>query len=133
MRIARVRITSVALLAAVLTSASCGDGTPTSAQSLPAQLLIATGSDQPYVAGVIAKVLPDGRIWVARRADIDPPSGREAAIMSFANDLVLVWRDGRTARLSDLTVGRRVMVWAAGAELRSSPPQSTAVAILVER
>lgn len=53
--------------------------------------------------------------------------------MSVGSSVLLKWRDGRTASVRELRVGRRVMVWATGVELRSLPPQVIASAILLTR
>ena len=101
-------------------------------------LALAVRSDTPYVSGTITDrtVEASGTVRVRVRA----PAGAgvaearvpEADVRVHA-DSVLVWRDGRPARPADLGVGRVVVVWVRGPELRSMPPQVTGSAILVER
>ena len=133
-RLAR-RTTAAALLPIAL--AACGGGAPaTEPGMLP--FALAVRSDTPYITGTVVsrEVARDGavRVLVRAAAGAEPSQSRvpEADVRVHA-DSALLWRDGRAARPSDLTVGRGVVVWVRGPEMRSMPPQVTGSAILVER
>jgi len=120
-----------------LAAAACGGSAPaTASDALP--FALAVRSDTPYITGAVtsrgdaaAGVL---RVRVRAREGAEPSQARVVeADVTVHPDSALLWRDGRPARTSDLTVGRAVVVWVRGPELRSMPPQVTASAILVER
>ena len=119
------------LLAAALSGAvSCRNAAePADAGGLPTTLEIR--GDAAYIAGTIAERRDDraaGRILVVANGE----SRVDRAWVTVHPDSTLVWRDGRKAAPSDLTVGRAVVVWVRGPELRSYPVQVTGSAILIE-
>ena len=119
------------LLLLPLVAAGCADDAPV-APSLP--IALAVRSDLPYVEGRIAAREEGAVLRVLVQA---PPWQRDqrvpAAYVTVPDGATLVWRDGSAATAADLRVGRSVVVWANGAELRSSPPQVAAGAVLLER
>lgn len=117
-------------LPALAALAGCGGGER--ASGLPSQL--AVRSDVPYVRGTVTARRASGTAAVIRVRDQPGSDARVTdALVTVRPEATILWRDGRTAGVGDLRVGRRVIVWARGAELRSMPPQVTADAILLER
>ena len=118
-------------LAAALSAACRSTAEPAAdASALPTSL--AVRSDAAYITGTIAERRDDraaGRILVVASGE----SRMDRAWVTVHPDSTLQWRDGRRASPSDLTVGRSVVVWVNGPELRSYPVQVTGSAILIER
>lgn len=124
------------LLAACGSAAEPEAGAAPSPEALP--FAFAARSDTPYVTGrVVAREERAGapvRIRVQARAGVEPSQARvPEAVVAVHPDSLLRWRDGSAARPADLAVGRAVVVWVRGPEMRSLPPQVTGSAILVER
>jgi hypothetical protein len=102
------------------------------ASGLPSQL--AVRSDVPYVRGTVTARRASGSAAVIRVRDEPGSEARVTdALVTVRAEAMLLWRDGRRAGIADLQVGRKVIVWTRGAELRSMPPQVAADAILLER
>jgi len=133
------------LLPLAVAAAACGGDAPATASDAPPDgmptglpFALAVRSDTPYITGTVTSraVSATGtlRVRVRARDGAEPSQARVGeADVTVHPDSALVWRDGRAARPSDLTVGRAVVVWVRGPELRSMPPQVTGSAILVER
>lgn len=114
-----------------LVAAGCADDAPV-APTLP--FALAVRSDLPYVEGRIAAREEGAVLRLLVQASPWRPDQRvPAAYVTVPDGATLLWRDGRAATAADLRVGRAVVVWASGAELRSSPPQVAADAVLLER
>jgi hypothetical protein len=127
-----VRVRTACLCAVAIVAAACGGGS-----TLPEDGMLPIGfserSATPYIVGTVTRRWSDEgsvRIHVrARSADARVPE----AIVQASQSVLIKWRDGRTASLRDLRVGRNVMVWASGGEMRSMPPQVAANGILLTR
>ena len=128
-----VSVRAVLICAAAVILVACGGGsTPPEDAMLP--IGFSERSATPYIIGVITSRSDDNgsvriRVHVPRGADARVPE----AIVHVSPSVLMKWRDGRTASLRDLRVGRNVMVWASGPELRSLPPQVAANGILLTR
>ena len=100
---------------------------------LPPEFMVR--SDVPYVRGTIVERWTGGD-GVLRIQVRDEPGSQwrvTEAVVTVLPDAKLRWPDGRVAAAAELTVGRAVMVWTTGEELRSSPPQVSSNAILLGR
>ena len=130
-RFVGVRAVVVCVVTVIL--AACGRGsTPTEEPMLP--IGFSERSATPYIMGVITERTADNggvriRVHVRRGSDARVPE----AIVAVGPSVLIKWRDGRTASLRDLRVGRNVMVWASGPEMRSLPPQVEANGVLLTR
>lgn len=131
-RVATAAATSLLALAGL--GACSDDRTPVVTDPLPPEL--ALRSDTPYVMGTIVRreAGEAGSVRLHVRAPTDDPSWggrrREAHVTAHPDSLLVRW-DGRRAPLGSLAVGRIVLVWVRGPELRSEPPQVTGSAILL--
>jgi|GEM_PF-7019832 len=95
----------------------------------------AASDESAYITGTI--ISRDDRFADQRSALVaaDPSNyddPRRAHVLLEGSPTVL-WRDGRTAYLSDLRLGRLISVWVTGPELRSYPPVVGAQTIVIER
>ena len=131
MRIDQVRTRGLALCVVAALLAGCGGSTPSEAM-LP--IGFSQRSDVPYIIGRIVRRTTDGgqtRLLVHAR---DGSSSRvPEAVVTVGSTTLMKWSDGDAAMQDHLRVGRRVMVWVSGAELRSLPPQVSADALLLMR
>ena len=100
---------------------------------LPAEFMVR--SDVPYVRGTIVERWTggDGAVRIQVRDEPGSQWRVTEAVVTVLPEATLRWSDGRVATAAELTKGRAVMVWATGAELRSSPPQVASNAILLGR
>jgi hypothetical protein len=121
------------LIAVLSVTASCRE--PAAAPAGPSVIpeSLAVRSDVPYVTGTIAERRSDRALAPRILVVAGGASRVDRATVTVHPDSLRVWRDGRKATPADLTVGRSVVVWANGPELRSSPVQVTGSAILIER
>jgi hypothetical protein len=128
---------------ALLAAAACSPSSSSSPSTEPASdadllpLALVVRSDTPYITGTIVR-RDDDRASV--RVRVRAPDGTSVsaarvpeAVVTVHPDSLLVFRDGRAAAPAELIVGRTVVVWVRGPELRSLPPQVTGSAVLVER
>lgn len=122
----------ILLIAIVASFSACGSPTDTDGE-LP--LLLAIRNDAPYITGRITERWTEGNGAVRLLVKApDPASVRVgAAVVTIANDAIVVRTDGSAAGRDVLDVGRRVAVWVTGPELRSLPPQVTGDAFLLYR
>jgi hypothetical protein len=121
------RRTCRALALLLLAAAGCSRD-PTGPPSLPPEFAILSSS--PYIEGRIV----ERESTVVLRLLVRSTSGRSVvpeAVESVPAGARLLWPDGRVASPDDLRAGRAVLVWAAGPELQSLPPQVTASRVLV--
>jgi hypothetical protein len=131
-------VAALVLLAAV---AGCSPSPSTEPASEADQLLpsaLVVRSDTPYITGAIVSRDEDGRGSLRVRVRAPDSASVSAsrvpeAVVTVHPDSLLVFREGRAASADELTVGRTIVVWVRGPELRSLPPQVTGSAILVER
>ena len=127
----RRRLGALAALAALpLLAAGCESE---AVAGIPLPLALAVRSDLPYVEGRIAAREEGAVLRVLVQAPARSERRVTAAYVTVPDGATLLWRDGSVATAADLRVGRAVVVWADGAELRSSPPQVAADAVLLER
>ena len=124
---------AIVLLAATLTGAACRTSTDPVADQGVLPTSLAVRSDTPYIAGVIADRQTENRTMPRILVQASGASRMDRAWVTVHPDSLLVRRDGKKASAADLTVGRPVVVWVNGPELRSYPVQVTGSAILVER
>ena len=128
-----VSVRAVLLCAAVAMLVGCSGGrAPTEDAMLP--IGFSERSATPYIVGVITQRSDDNgqvriRVHVPRGSDARVPE----AVVHVPPTVMIKWRDGRTASPRELRVGRSVMVWGSGPELRSLPPQIEANGILLTR
>ena len=126
-----VRVRAVCLRVAAFVTLGCGGGSaPTEDAMLP--IGFSERSDVPYIMGTITRRWDEsGRTRIL----VHVPRGTEArvpeAVVSVGSGVLIKWRNGRSASVRELQVGRSVMVWATGGEMRSMPPQVSASAILL--
>ena len=111
----------------------CGGSVTDVPTDLPAQL--ALRSDTPYIIGTIIKreVVTGGVVRLLVRAGDSDFSRVSQALVTVRHDALLLWPDGSAASLDALRLGRHVMVFTNGPELRSLPPQVSGDAILLVR
>ena len=126
----RRTLLSAVAIATLAGAVSCRNAAePSDAGGLPTTLEIR--GDAAYITGSIAERRDDraaGRILVVANGE----SRVDRAWVTVHPDSTLVWRDGRKATPADLAVGRAVVVWVRGPEMRSYPVQVTGSAILIE-
>ena len=123
MRLSLVRLCSRRLFAALtLAIAACAGGPTSSDLPLPPEF--AVRSDVPYIRGpIVERTLgASGEIRLLVRASSDDARVSEALVTVLPNAIIR-WADGTHGTTDDLRRGRAVMVWVAGPELRSAPPQ----------
>lgn len=131
MRFHSVRVRAVLMCALALVLAGCGES-PTEDAMLP--IGFAERSDTPYISGTILERTDiNGQIRLRVRVPRGTMARVPEAWVTVAPSALIKWRDGSTASVRYLHVGRRVMVWATGAEMRSLPPQVTGNAFLLTR
>ncbi len=128
-----VRVRAVCFWAVAFLAMGCGGGSaPTEDAMLP--IGFSERSDVPYIMGTITRRWDEGG---RARILVHVPRGTEArvpaAVVSVGSGVLIKWRNGRSASVRDLQVGRSAMVWATGGEMRSMPPQVAASAILLTR
>ena len=128
-----------AALALIASTVACSPSTSAERASEPDRLPLAlvVRSDTPYITGTIARRDAERaslrvRVRAPDSAAVSATRVPEA-VVAVHPDSLLVFRDGRRGSPEELTVGRTVVVWVRGPELRSLPPQVTGSAILVER
>ena len=137
----RVAIALVLVAAACSPSPAGAPATAPASDGGPLPLALLVRSDTPYVTGAI--VQRDGvragdraglRVRVRAPDDASVTASRvPEAVVTVHPDSLLVFRVGSRASPAELTVGRTVVVWVRGPEMRSLPPQVTGSAILVGR
>src|SRR5688572_5724519 len=86
----------------------------------------------PTIQGTIMAL--EGEQYLVMADSARPRRVRSPRVfVSVGPGVRLLWRDGRPAALSDLSVGRYVSVWTTGIVLESRPPQVNATVSIVER
>ena len=131
MRFHSVRVRAVLMCAVALVLAGCSTS-PTEEAMLP--IGFAERSDTPYITGsILERTDIGGQVRIRVRASRGTLSRVPEAWVTVAPSALIKWRDGTIATVRYLHVGRRVMVWATGAEMHSAPPQVTGNAFLLTR